>query len=256
MVFLVCVVLSLFFFKQKTAYEMRISDWSSDVCSSDLCWRTSPKVSRRPTIGRPICRAGARSHRSGPICCSRTCRLPWRCWKGRVAKTCRVRRRRRMSARSLFEIATGIEHKARRTFQPVRRNSYNVGEREGRFWRPVNPRNKWAHIRAAESYDRERKQPGKRNGPLGHIAIELLRELYRIVDYKTGRLDPSIGYLMRQLRRSRAATVHALARLKEHGFLEWIRLHEPTGTVGFGDRMSACWGNSVLDGVELGGGRF
>src|SRR3546814_6100924 len=31
----VCVVL-FFFFKQKTAYEMRISDWSSDVCSSDL----------------------------------------------------------------------------------------------------------------------------------------------------------------------------------------------------------------------------
>src|SRR3546814_5186902 len=30
---------SVFFFKQKTAYEMRISDWSSDVFSSDLCWR-------------------------------------------------------------------------------------------------------------------------------------------------------------------------------------------------------------------------
>src|SRR3546814_4678543 len=28
--------LIFFFFKQKTAYEMRISDWSSDVCSSDL----------------------------------------------------------------------------------------------------------------------------------------------------------------------------------------------------------------------------
>src|SRR3546814_3502869 len=28
--------MSFFFFKQKTAYEMRISDWSSDVCSSDL----------------------------------------------------------------------------------------------------------------------------------------------------------------------------------------------------------------------------
>src|SRR3546814_7715356 len=28
--------LFIFFFKQKTAYEMRISDWSSDVCSSDL----------------------------------------------------------------------------------------------------------------------------------------------------------------------------------------------------------------------------
>src|SRR3546814_10770738 len=33
-----CVILIsfFFFFKQKTAYEMRISDWSSDVCSSDL----------------------------------------------------------------------------------------------------------------------------------------------------------------------------------------------------------------------------
>src|SRR3546814_20812791 len=30
------VVVVFFFFKQKTAYEMRISDWSSDVCSSDL----------------------------------------------------------------------------------------------------------------------------------------------------------------------------------------------------------------------------
>src|SRR3546814_1224336 len=34
-------LLAFFFFKQKTAYEMRISDWSSDVCSSDLvaCFR-------------------------------------------------------------------------------------------------------------------------------------------------------------------------------------------------------------------------
>src|SRR3546814_6571012 len=33
--YMLCVVF-FFFFKQKTAYEMRISDWSSDVCSSDL----------------------------------------------------------------------------------------------------------------------------------------------------------------------------------------------------------------------------
>src|SRR3546814_7704822 len=31
-----CCYVCFFFFKQKTAYEMRISDWSSDVCSSDL----------------------------------------------------------------------------------------------------------------------------------------------------------------------------------------------------------------------------
>src|SRR3546814_3974034 len=31
-----CICLFFFLFKQKTAYEMRISDWTSDVCSSDL----------------------------------------------------------------------------------------------------------------------------------------------------------------------------------------------------------------------------
>src|SRR3546814_4579718 len=35
-IFVIIVDFSFFFFKQKTAYEMRISDWSSDVCSSDL----------------------------------------------------------------------------------------------------------------------------------------------------------------------------------------------------------------------------
>src|SRR3546814_5784197 len=34
--FVLVNVICVFFFKQKTAYEMRISDWSSDVCSSDL----------------------------------------------------------------------------------------------------------------------------------------------------------------------------------------------------------------------------
>src|SRR3546814_13837423 len=34
----------IFFFKQKTAYEMRISDWSSDVCSSDLFRGNRPHV--------------------------------------------------------------------------------------------------------------------------------------------------------------------------------------------------------------------
>src|SRR3546814_3420568 len=33
---ILCSCFFFFFFKQKTAYEMRISDWSSDVCSSDL----------------------------------------------------------------------------------------------------------------------------------------------------------------------------------------------------------------------------
>src|SRR3546814_8088682 len=45
----VCTVFKVccfFFFKQKTAYEMRISDWSSDVCSSDL--RITRPIDARP----------------------------------------------------------------------------------------------------------------------------------------------------------------------------------------------------------------
>src|SRR3546814_1296870 len=85
-----------FFFKQKTAYEMRISDWSSDVCSSDLersgrdrgsvglrppCARTTPVLRARPCAftvagdgdgrlrgrvaqGRPFLRLRRRSERS------------------------------------------------------------------------------------------------------------------------------------------------------------------------------------------------
>src|SRR3546814_10038368 len=44
---LLCVV-QFFFFMQKTAYEMRISDWSSDVCSSDLVLAAKPFATHRP----------------------------------------------------------------------------------------------------------------------------------------------------------------------------------------------------------------
>src|SRR3546814_7142218 len=77
--------IAFFFFKQKTAYEMRISDWSSDVCSSDLLdptpvfdifhllgsfvkvlnrerikiqkqWKTDRSQKRREELGRASCR--------------------------------------------------------------------------------------------------------------------------------------------------------------------------------------------------------
>src|SRR3546814_9258731 len=52
-----------FFFKQKTAYEMRISDWSSDVCSSDLQHRT---VGLRARMGLHIGK-GAAEQRLGAL---------------------------------------------------------------------------------------------------------------------------------------------------------------------------------------------
>src|SRR3546814_12382900 len=70
-----------FFFKQKTAYEMRISDWSSDVCSSDLQrdrHRECPAADRRAGprhrgavlrgtgLGRPALAGQLRLHRGAP----------------------------------------------------------------------------------------------------------------------------------------------------------------------------------------------
>src|SRR3546814_3342490 len=40
----------IFFFKQKAAYDMRISDWSSDVCSSDLSWYDSGYLKKAGSI--------------------------------------------------------------------------------------------------------------------------------------------------------------------------------------------------------------
>src|SRR3546814_517414 len=55
-----------FFFKQKTAYEMRISDWSSDVCSSDLIWQHSSRNARREASRTTGCGRA-------PSACSRSC---------------------------------------------------------------------------------------------------------------------------------------------------------------------------------------
>src|SRR3546814_19934639 len=84
-----------FFFKQKTAYEMRISDWSSDVCSSDLRPRTqtvagggrqhAPEPGFRIALQRHGRAAGSRGavpvvrseeRRVGKECVS-TCRYRW-----------------------------------------------------------------------------------------------------------------------------------------------------------------------------------
>lgn len=149
-----------------------------------------------------------------------------------------------MTTRSIGEIlANAAPAKQRRTFQPVRRNSYQAGQREKRHWVPIGSSNREARklialrLKAAEQFDRQEKQPGSRNGPLGHIGIEVLRALYSIVNFKTGRLDPSIDHICSKIKRSRAAVVAALARLRQHGFLNWIRRTEKVENDGPGPQV-------------------
>lgn len=138
-----------------------------------------------------------------------------------------------MTARALGEILAGKSAgKIRRTFQPVRRNSFHMGERESRWYRPIDKQEIGARIRAAKVYDRTHKKAGRKNGALGSVAIEVLELMYGVIDRRSGRLDPSIDYMMRKLRRSRDAIVRALANLKQHGFLEWIRRTVPVDNPG------------------------
>src|SRR3546814_8854938 len=91
LVFVRVLLFCFFFFKQKTAYEMRISDWSSDVCSSDLIMGGQrldgrSASSRRAWRTLRACRSYSRFHKSGDDRseerrvgkeCVSTCRSRW-----------------------------------------------------------------------------------------------------------------------------------------------------------------------------------
>jgi hypothetical protein len=102
------------------------------------------------------------------------------------------------------------------------------------MWSPFNKSDVGRYMRAAELYERVSRPKGRRQGILGHVGLEVLRELLRLVDFSTGRLEPSIDYLQARLKRSRAAVVRALKALRFAGFLDWIRRYDATGHVGRG----------------------
>jgi len=79
---------------------------------------------------------------------------------------------------------------------------------------------------AAKRYELAGRERGRRNGPLGHVALEVLELLANLVSFRSGRLEPSYAYLMRTLKRSKDAVHQALTALRQHGFLDWLRRHE------------------------------
>lgn len=116
----------------------------------------------------------------------------------------------------------------RRTHAPVHRNSKPRGQCEATIWKPTTRHKVSRIVLAARRYEIAMKQPGKRTGPLGSVALEILELLANLVDYKTGRLEPSLDTMQRMLRRSRDAIVRGLAALQQHGFVDWLRRFVPT----------------------------
>ncbi|SMH26057.1 helix-turn-helix domain-containing protein [Mesorhizobium australicum] len=133
--------------------------------------------------------------------------------------------------------------RVKRTHQPVRRNSHRAGGQEGIFWRPIPKEDRHRIVAAARKFElvtrheRRATEPNTASGALGLIAVELLEYLVNLADRRSGRLEPSIDYLAAKLCHGRNTIIRALAALRRHGFLDWIRRYVPTGNEGRGPQV-------------------
>lgn len=132
-----------------------------------------------------------------------------------------------------------------RTGQPVWRNSYYVGQIEKQIWRPFADGTRRGGARLAgalrqaarrlersTAIERRRDRRGTRNGVLGQVGVDVYEELLEMVDYATGRLEPAIATLAERTGHCHSAVCAALRRLRDHGFLHWVRRSEPINRAG------------------------
>ena len=77
---------------------------------------------------------------------------------------------------------------AERCPTPVRRHSHIRGRSEGRIWRPTTRKDVQAILKAAEIYNEAGlHEKGERSGPLGSVALDVLRLFVNLIDVRTGR---------------------------------------------------------------------
>ena len=136
---------------------------------------------------------------------------------------------------AIGDIIGGSQPQRERT--PVRRQSRAAGRCEAVFWRRTDRQEVRRIVMAARRYELATRQPGARSGALGSIAVEIIELFANLVDFRTGRLEPSLDTLMRMLKRSRDAISRALKALRAHGFLDWLRRYVPTGNEGRGPQV-------------------
>ena len=111
----------------------------------------------------------------------------------------------------------------------VRRGSFDVADSKAQVWRAIHTGTKAGGLRwrdtllkVAREYDQVGKTSG-RWGPLGTHTREVLYALLDLVDFRTGRLEPTYDTLMKRTGFARSTISRALRRLRAHGFLDWVR---------------------------------
>ena len=123
----------------------------------------------------------------------------------------------------------------------VRRGSIDVADPKARVWRAIHTGTKAGGLRfrdtllkVAREYDQVGKATG-RWGPIGTHTREVLYALLDLVDFRTGRLEPSYDKLVAMTGFARSTIGRALRRLRAHGFLDWVRrsrlVDKPDGEV-------------------------
>lgn len=118
----------------------------------------------------------------------------------------------------------------------ARRGSYDENDRRARIFAPICDGRtadalRWRDklIQTAREYDRHEKAPGDREGPLGYHGVWVLEVMLHLVDFGTGRCDPSLDTICRRAKLARATVVRAIKQLCEHGFLHKVRRTRLTG---------------------------
>ena len=143
------------------------------------------------------------------------------------------------------KLAAELSGKQRGPDREVRRHSFDEEKPEAKPWRPIGDGTRdgalgWIDcmLEVARDFDdlERRKGGGRPLGANGLAVLEILlgrRGRKRIpIDFKTGRLFPAIDTIAEAANLCRVTVVRALARLRAHGFLRWVRRSRKTGNDG------------------------
>jgi hypothetical protein len=148
-----------------------------------------------------------------------------------------------MSARETSAVikrtAAQLTGKERGRDPRVRRDSYDVDDRRAQVFARIADGTKAGGlgyiddlVALAREYDLVHRKPGER-APLGAFAIGVLEVAMRkCLDFKSGTFDPAIQTIQTYTGYGRNTVIRALARLKAHKFLFWVRRTEKTGNEG------------------------
>lgn len=120
---------------------------------------------------------------------------------------------------------------ARRKSRPV--------EAATAWYRPMSKTQVIETIRAAREWsDAQPRVKGRRWGPLTPIDLKILETLlFKAMDWATGKLDWTYLQIAAAVKRSKQTVADSLARLRLHGFIDWIRRFELTGADGFAPQV-------------------